>query len=542
MISFDHFTYTYPGASLPALSGVCLEIPQGAFVLVAGPSGAGKSTLLRSLNGLVPHFSGGQVSGRVSVAGHDPIAQGPAVLSCVMGLVFQDPEAQFVVNRVEDEIAFALENAGAPLDAMRQQVERALALLGLSDMRRRSLEHLSGGEMQRVAIASALALQPQVLALDEPTSQLDPQSAAEVLTALVRLNRELGLTIVISEHRLERVAEYATQLVYVQQGQVLSGAPRQILAQMAIVPPVVALGRALDWRPLPLTVQEARPFAQNFRLPAPHSPESQKEREKAGDLILQVQDLRVAYNNQAVLCGLDLSMRKGEIVALVGRNGAGKTTLLRAIVGLLKPQHGHISIAGRSTAGRAVADICRQVAFLPQNPNALLFADTIEQELLITLRNHHLSIASQARAKLLNQLGLGDLAQAYPRDLSVGQRQRAALAAIAVTQPALLLLDEPTRGLDYEAKGSLAQLVRSWRDEGAAVLLVTHDVELVARLADRVAVLEGGKIARNGPPAQVLSDWAAFAPQMARLFPGSGWLTVEDVLRQHLPGKKETKA
>ncbi|MGD2178216.1 MAG: ABC transporter ATP-binding protein, partial [Anaerolineae bacterium] len=230
-IHFDHLTYAYPGASDPALQDVTLSIQEGEFVLVAGASGAGKSTLLRCLNGLVPHFTGGTVGGRVCVAGHNPVDEGPHRFSQVIGFVFQDPEAQFVVDRVEDEIAFALENAAVPPAEMRLRVEEALHLLELAPLRSRRLDTLSGGEKQKVAIAAALALRPRILALDEPTSQLDPQSAEEVLQALVRLNQDLGLTIVLAEHRLERVLPYVDRLIYLSYPDhgVLSGPVRRVL-------------------------------------------------------------------------------------------------------------------------------------------------------------------------------------------------------------------------------------------------------------------------------------------------------------------------
>ena len=561
MITLRRFSHRYPRSARPALTDVDLHLPEGAFALVAGPSGAGKSTLLRALNGLTPHFSGGQSAGTISVAGCDPIADGPAVLSRSVGFVFQDPEAQFVVDQVEDEVAFALENAGLPAELMRERIEDALSLLGLTGLRHRQVAQLSGGEMQRVAIASALALRPRVLALDEPTSQLDPQSAEELLDTLARLNRELGLTVVLSEHRLERVIGYATHMIYLGGDSLapVSGPARLVLPHIPLVPPVVELGRALGWQPLPLTVEEGLPLARRYVFPHPLTPSPEVEQhtsgegehrcspllEKAvaerssgewsgvrpGEAALCVRDLHVAYADRPALRGVDLTVHEGEIVALMGRNGAGKTTLLRAVAGLARVQQGEVTIGGRSIAGRSIADICRSVGYLPQNPNALLFADTVREEILITLRNHGLQAHPPIPpAELLERLGLSGLADAYPRDLSAGERQRVALAAITATRPALLLLDEPTRGLDYCAKEALLKLLQEWRADGMAILLVTHDVELAARVAGRVIFLEEGKIRADGSPISVLGDSPAFATQMARLFPGRGWLTVEDVL------------
>ncbi len=530
MIYFNHLTYTYPAASRPALADVTLRIAEGEFALVVGPSGAGKSTLLRCLNGLVPHFTGGAVSGRVAVAGHDPVAEGPQALSRVVGFVFQDPEAQFVVDRVEDEIAFALENRAVPPSEMRTRVEEVLDLLYLIPLRDRPLESLSGGEKQRVAIAAALALRPHILALDEPTSQLDPRSAEEVLSALVRLNRDLGLTVILSEHRLERVLPHANRLIYLPgPGKpVLNGQPRQVLRQMDLTPPLVTLGKALGWDPLPLTIEEGRHFAAKSQppIPNPQPPISNPQ-----SPILQVEGLFFNYNGTPVLHGVSLAVSAGKLVALMGRNGSGKTTLLKCIVGLLRPKQGRITLAGESLAGQETADICRSISYLPQEPDMLLFADTVADELAVTLRNHGLTEDSPiAPADLLARLGLSDLVASYPRDLSVGQRQRVALGAVTVTQPRILLLDEPTRGLDYAAKRELARLLQEWQAEGAGVLLVTHDVELVAQAADRVVILDQGAVVADGSPADVLTGSSLFAPQVARLFPGTGWLTARDAL------------
>ncbi len=534
MIQFDHLTYTYPDASRPALTDVTLHVAEGEFALVAGPSGAGKSTLLRCLNGLVPHFTGGTLSGSVTVAGHDPVAAGPQTLSRVVGFVFQDPEAQFVVDRVEDEIAFALENGAIPPAEMRVCVEEVLYLLGLAPLRDRPLETLSGGEKQRVAIAAALALRPRILALDEPTSQLDPRSARELLDALLRLNRDLGLTIVLAEHRLERVLPHADRLIYVpDRGEVLSGPPRHILRQMDLTPPLVTLGKAMGWEPLSLTIEQARPLAPRCRIPnsKPQPQPQPQPKPQPQPPILQVEGISFAYGSALALRGVSLTVGAGELVALMGRNGSGKTTLLKCIVGLLQPRQGEIRLAGESLVGQETADICRSVGYLSQEPDALLFADTVADELAVTLRNHGLlDHPPIAPADLLARLGLSDLAAVYPRDLSVGQRQRVALGAITITRPRLLLLDEPTRGMDYSAKRELVRLLREWQVEGTGVLLVTHDVELVAQAADRVIVLDRGAVVADGPPSEVLTAFPLFAPQVARLFPGAGWLTVEDAL------------
>jgi len=550
MIYFDHLTYTYPNASAPVLKDIVLEVGDGAFVLVTGYSGVGKSTLLRCLNGLVPHFTGGTLFGDISVAGHNPVSEGPEIMSRVVGFVSQDPEAQFVLDRVEDEIAFALENAAVPPLEMRSRVDEILDLLGITDLRHRSLDTLSGGEKQKAAIAAAMVLRPSILVLDEPTSQLDPQSAEEVLQALVGLNHDLGLTILLAEHRMERILPYADQLVYVQHlvpggngaQQVLSGAPQRVLQDVDLVPPMIALAKTLGWDELPLTIREGRQFAKTtLTLPEVHpqkpdmsnlsepvySPGEKDTRQP----VLYIRDLQYAYGEQTALQGVSLGVDWGELVILMGRNGSGKTTLLKCISGLLRPQHGVIELDGESLIGKKTADICRTVGYLPQQPDDLLFADTVADELTVTLRNHNLLQNPPLDPDgLLEKLELQGVASAYPRDLSVGQRQRVSLAAVTVTMPRVLLLDEPTRGMDYAAKEDLVRLLREWQKEGSAILLVTHDVELAALAADRIVVLSGGTTIADDAPSQICASIPLFQPQIASLFPGTGWLTVNDAL------------
>ncbi|MCS7179079.1 MAG: ATP-binding cassette domain-containing protein [Anaerolineae bacterium] len=536
MIEIEHLTYTYPGSPAPALVDLSLRVNTGEFVLIAGPSGAGKSTLLRCLNGLVPHFTGGTLSGKISVEGHDPVREGPHVLSRIVGFVFQEPHSQFVMDRVEDEIAFALENAAMPPGEMRVRVEEVMHLLDLTPLRSRKLETLSGGEQQRVAIAAALAFRPRILVLDEPTSQLDPQSAEDVLQALVRLNQEWGLTILLAEHRLERVLPYVDRLVYLPgpngRAPMFSGPPREVLPHIDLTPPLITVGKALRWEPLPLTLKEGRAFAARMpALPPVQRALSVPPRENAP--LLRIQDLHFSYDHHPALCGVHLTISPGETIVLMGRNGAGKTTLLKCIVGLLRPQRGQIWLNGEPITGQPPEKICQRVGYLPQEPDMMLFADTVMEELWTTLRNHGLQHAPPVPpCDLLVTLGLEGYADAYPRDLSAGQRQRVALGAIAVTRPRLLLLDEPTRGLDYWLKQQLVRLLRTWKQDGTAVLLATHDVEFAAQIADRVVILSNGQVVVDDQPT-VLAASPLFAPQVARLFPDTGWLTAEDVMNAY---------
>lgn len=536
MIRLEQVTYTYPQGqdedrpAVPALRDVGLEIGEGEFLLLAGPSGAGKSTLLRCLNGLVPHFYGGTFSGKVSVLGHDPVAWGPGRMSRLVGMVFQSPEAQCVAPTVEEELAFAMENHGFSEAEMHRRIEEVTTWLGIAHLRNRRLDTLSGGERQRVAIGAVLTLRPRVLVLDEPTSQLDPQGAEEVLEALRHLKETLGLTILLAEHRLERVIGYADRLLYLpgDGSRPLLGRPDEVLRQMPRVPPLVTLGRMLGWEPLPLTVEEARRFVgrpaggEEMGWGASPRPSSRP--------VIRISGLSFSYNGRPALRDVHLEVFPGEIVALMGANGAGKTTLLKHLVGLLRPQEGRVEVCGQDTRRVPLERLIAWVGYVPQNPDMLLFADTVAQEMDFTLRQHGRPAGMYGELPVL--LGLQEHLGRYPRDLSVGERQRAALAAVLVAEPEVILLDEPTRGLDYGQKDALERFLLERRREGRAVVLATHDVELAARCADRAVILEGGKVQADGPVREVMAGRLDFASQVQRLYRIPGLITVEDVLQK----------
>ena len=529
MISLRDVTYTYPNTEVPVLRDLSLEVEEGDFLLVIGASGAGKSTLLRCLNGLIPHFYGGVLRGEIRVTGRDPVAEEPRGMSDLVGFVFQDPEAQFVVDSVEDELAFAMENHNLPQSLMRKRVEEVLDQLNIAPLRHRRVSTLSGGEKQRVAIGAVLTLQPKVLVLDEPTSQLDPQAAEEVLTTLQKLNSDLGLTIVLSEHRLERVVQYVDQLLYMPgRGQPpLVGPPGEVLAQVDLCPPLVTLAKELGWDPLPLTIKEGQRFSKWLQLPA-HLAGSTEPADTESQPVVHVSDLWFSYGQREALCGINLTVGQGEFVALMGRNGSGKTTLLKQIMGLLHPDRGRVELWGEDTRRLKTEAIVQRVGYLPQNPNALLFADTLRDELDFTRRSQGLPLGGYE--EFLRALGLEQHINAYPRDLSVGERQRAALAAILVAGPEVILLDEPTRGLDYPQKRALADFLAERCRQGKMVIMSTHDVELVTRCADRVVILGEGQVVVDGPVRAVMTESLVFSSQVNKLFREDRFLTVEDVL------------
>jgi energy-coupling factor transport system ATP-binding protein len=530
VIRFDDVSVTYSGADAPVLSHVDLHVPAGELVLVVGRTGSGKSTLLRCVNGLVPHFTGGTLSGRVTVAGRDTRLHPPRELADVVGIVPQDPMSGFVTDVVEDELAYGMESIGLAPDVIRRRLEENHDQLGLADLRHRPLLSLSGGQRQRVAIGAVLTTHPQVLVLDEPTSALDPGAAEEVLAALQRLVHDLGITVLLAEHRLERVVQYSDRVVWVPGGgaPLVVGTPQEVMAQAPVVPPVVELGRLAGWAPLPLSVRDARRAAGPLleRL-AGSAPVHATATASYADPAFLLSDVVVRHGSVPALRGIDLTAGAGEIVALMGRNGAGKTTLLSTLVGLHSPASGRATVGGADPARLRGQDLVRHVGLVPQDPTHLLVADRVGEELAAADRDCAAEPGT-ARA-ILDRLAPGIDEDTHPRDLSEGQRLALALAVVLVAEPPLLLLDEPTRGLDYPAKKRLVTTLRALAAEGHGIVVATHDVELAAEVATRVVVLADGEVVADGPAAEVVVGSPMFAPQVAKILAPQSWLTVGQV-------------
>ncbi|HVQ92169.1 MAG TPA: ATP-binding cassette domain-containing protein [Mycobacteriales bacterium] len=539
MIDFDRVTVTYDGAPAPALTDVTLHVPEGELCLVIGRTGSGKSTLLGAVNGLVPHFTGGRLAGRVTVAGRDTRDHPPRELADVVGFVGQDPAAGFVTDVVTDELAYTMESIGLPPDVMRRRIEDTLDLLGLADLRDRPLATLSGGQQQRVAIGSVLTAHPRVLVLDEPTSALDPPAAEEVLAALQRLVHDLGLTVLLAEHRLERVVQYADRIVHVPGAgrPVEVDSPARVMATAPIAPPVVELGRLAGWDPVPLSIRDARRLAGPLRAQLGGAVPARRGR-PPGAGVAEVRGLVAGYGSTVALRGIDLVLRRREVVALMGRNGAGKSTLLGSLVGLLRPRAGTVTVDGLAPYRQPPREVVRRIGLVPQDPTDLLYAETVAAECAQAdadaaepgRTGGRGSAAEPGRTRdLLDRLAPGIDGRAHPRDLSEGQRLALALAIVLASTPPILLLDEPTRGLDYGAKARLAAVLADLADRGHAVLLATHDVELAADVADRTIVLADGEIVADGPTRDVVTQSPSFAPQVAKILAPDPWLTVTDV-------------
>ncbi|HYY74687.1 MAG TPA: ABC transporter ATP-binding protein [Gaiellaceae bacterium] len=422
----ERLTFTYPGAERPAVADVSLELEPGEVVALLGPSGSGKSTLIRALAGLVPHFHGGRFEGRVEVGGIDTRRARPATLAGTVATVFQDPEDQIVMGRAENEVAFGLENLGAPSAEIWPRAHAALAAVGAGRLASRRTAELSGGELQRVCLASALALEPDLLLLDEPTSQLDPEAAEEFLARI----RGSGSAVLLAEHRTGRALALADRVLFLERGRLLLDAPR---------------AQALAW------LADQRPDY----LP-PGAPANGDGR-TGGELLCRVADVDFSYRRGIpVLAGVDLEVRRGEVVVLEGPNGSGKTTLAKVAAGLLRPDAGKVELRG--SAG-----------YLSQDPGRYLVRERVVDEVALAVRDRKRAGAA------LELVGLGALAERHPRDLSSGERERLGLAAVAVAEPGLLVLDEPTRGIDPERKKAIAAWLFAYAAEGRSALVATHD-------------------------------------------------------------------
>ena len=517
ILRFEGVSYRYPGVESWALNGVDLTLRPGESALIAGSSGSGKSTLCRACIGLVPHFHHGEWIGKVFVDGLDTSQHPVHELFRHAGLVFQNTDAQLFNQTVESELTYGLESLGLSHDEIEQRLNWASQLAELGDLMDRPPHLLSGGEKQRVALGSIIALQPRLLLLDEPFTHLDPQGTEE-LRRILRMMKSEGMALILVEHRLHEIIQDVDQIIVLHQGKIAAkGPPDQVLAREVSdyglnLPPLIRLFREMGLKGRPLSVEDAIKELKNQDLPTPFSARLLKEGKKASisfpgtsPPVVEAEDICFSYRGLPVLQDIHFNLLRGESVALVGRNGAGKTTLIKHLNGLLRPHSGRLKILGQETLRRQVSELSRHVGFVWQNPNDQLFQPTVREEVLTGPKALG-SYDSSWCEELFDRFGLVSLLERSPFTLSEGQKKRVAFAAALAVKPELVVLDEPTAGQDELFRRELAKFIVELRREERTVLLVTHDLEFAAEHANRWLVLTEGRIIADGLPEAVMAD------------------------------------
>jgi len=521
--TLDKVSYMYPRSRTvarspePVLRDVSLEIHQGEFLGLIGPTGAGKTTLCLTLNGIVPQFYGGRFFGRVIVAGLDTLDYPISTLARHVGAVFEDPETQLITTSVENEIAFALENLCVPREEILERIPRVLAAVRLEGTERKHPHELSGGQKQRLAIAAALAMQPDLLVLDEPTSQLDPVGAQEVFATVRRLNQELGVTILMASHAAEEMAEYAERIALLDNGRLITvGTPDEIYSQIELLeehhlrPPQIASTFYLIERArvpiskVPVRLDEGVmalgallddcTLASPDKLPAPPI--------RGGESLLSVRNLKYTYDDGTVaLRGVSLDIREGEYVLIIGQNGAGKTTLVKHFLKLLEPTEGVVTVDGSDTRALTVSGLARRIGYVAQNPDNQIFGATVGDEVAFALLNlgYPKEEVEARTVESLDSLGLLAARQVHPLALPKGDRARIVIAAILAMKPEIIIFDEPTTGQDYHGAKAILDVSRQLHQVGKTVIVITHHLYLMPDYAERVIVMGKGTILLDAP-------------------------------------------
>ncbi len=552
LLKIENLSFKYFKGEDLVLKNINLELHEGEFVLLIGPSGCGKSTLINTINGLIPHVIRGIRKGKVLLEGKDVRDLELKDISTIVGTVFQDPETQFFTLTVLEELAFGPENLRLPVEEIEKRIDFAVKATGIQDLLKKDLMSLSGGQKQRVAIASALTMMPKILILDEPTTNLDPKGAAEVLKTIKKLRDETNMLIILIEHKLEEVSRYADKVIVMNNGEIIAfGDVRdvysnpQLLYDLGIRPPWSAetiielkkLGLLPSDVPIPVSPEEASDIlakavskvnnsinANDFDFVKRDLEYYEKLSEK--DPVIEIENLWHQYPDGTVaLRGINLTIREGEFVGLIGQNGAGKSTLLLHLIGLLRPSHGRIKVFGKDIHKTSIAELAQSIGLIFQNPDLMLFQNTVWSEIAFGPKNIGLpkDEIKERVEEALEMMRLVGFEKRHPRALSRGQRHRVAVASILSMRPKIIIADEPTTGQDYGASKKYLELLQRLNAAGTTIILVSHSMDLVARYAKRVVVLKKGKILIDGPTREVyskeniLAETDLFAPYITRI-------------------------
>lgn len=541
LVRFDGVAYRYPSADGRALDGISLAVRRGEIVGVIGATGAGKTTLCLAMNGIVPQFFGGEFFGSVTIAGHDAIDVPTSRLARHVGMVFEDPETQITATTVIEEAAFALENLGVPSEEMAVRVAEALAAVGLAGMEQKHPANLSGGQKQLLSIASALALSPDLIVLDEPTSQLDPIATREVFALMQRLNRERGVTIVVASHASEELAEIAHRIVLLDGGRIVAeGTPQDVFARTAQLgachvrpPDVVSAWKVLEDAAnagptaCPVTLDEARRTIAGLDLPKPAAlTDIPSNTHRAGPDVLAAEALKHVYpDGTEALKGIDLKIGRGEFVALAGRNGSGKSTLVRHFLGLLSPTSGRIALETADVSDMSVSDLARRIGYVSQNAHQQIFCDSVAKEIGFAPKvlGHPAEEVERRVSNAAEAMNLSWAMDRHPMSLSRGDRLRVAIAAVLALEPGILIFDEPTTGQDWTGARAILDILADLNRAGATVVLITHHLYLLPGRVERLVMLDGGRVVFDGPMRDAFYDHETMnsagleAPQTVRL-------------------------
>lgn len=549
IISINNVSFQYPDQTEKVLEQVSLCVKEGEFVVICGPSGCGKTTLLRLLKKELSPV--GNRTGEIMYDGQSLGNWDERTLIEQIGLVMQDPDNQIVMDEVMQEIVFALENLGYSNFEMRKRVAELVHFFGMEGLLRQKPSELSGGQKQMINLLSVLLLKPRVLLLDEPTSQLDPIAARELIMMLDRLNKEMGLTIIVIEHRLEELFAVADSVYIMENGRIVQkGNSKKLIHSLyaqgdewsiSYVPTISRLYMEVDCNPqmekIPLTVKEGREWiASDKREHGDFKQEIKKHEIEKTIPILNVKDVYYQYEKKApyILKSFSLQIQKGEFVALVGGNGSGKTTALKMCIGSIKPQRGHVRIDGKDAYKLKGKGLYNKLAYLPQNPRAYFVHNTIDKEMKEAAKRYQIEDAEEVITELLHVFGIEHLRSRHPHDCSGGEIQRAALACMLIGKPEMLFIDEPTKGLDPYSKKRFSEVLNKLHQEGVTIIMVTHDIEFAARTASRCAMMFDGEITVDGTPDQLFKGnyfYTTTINRITRLSQVNEVLTLEEAIK-----------